>query len=108
MDWGQGLLAPATSQRAPAPELPPPRLLGAFEPVLLGWSSRQFLTGAHQVVLVRNGIFRPFALVRGRAAARWRLGRTRAEIEPLEPLTAEELAALKQDVARVQRYLGWV
>ncbi len=105
VDWGMGLLVLASSRRASAPELPPPRLLGAFEPVLLGWGSREFVTGVHQVVLVRNGIFRPFALARGRAVARWRLDGARAEIEPLEQLATEELAALERDGRRVQRYL---
>jgi len=52
--------------------------------------------------------FHPFALVRGRAAARWRLGGARAEIEPLEQLAPGELAALQRDGRSVQRYLGLI
>src|SRR5205807_3036551 len=36
------------SGRPPAAPTPPPRLLGAFEPVLLGWTSREWVLGAHQ------------------------------------------------------------
>ena len=54
-------------------ELPPPRLLGPFEPLLLGWRSREPVLGAHTGVVTLNGIFRPIALVRGRAVGTWRL-----------------------------------
>ena len=50
----------------PVAELPPPRLLGSFDPLLLGWRSREPLVGADQAILTVNGIFRPFALVRVR------------------------------------------
>ena len=59
---------------APPPEpLPPPRLLGAFDPLLLGWTSREEVVGPHKLLVTINGIFRPFALVEGRAVATWRL-----------------------------------
>jgi Winged helix DNA-binding domain len=99
---GQVALAGA----GPPPELPPPRLLGAFDPVLLGWRSREFLTGAHAVVLMRNGMFLPFALVRGRAVARWKLARGEVQLEPLEELAADERQALETDGEDVRRYLG--
>ena len=31
-----------------------PRLLGAFDPLLLGWASRTFLTGAHAAIVTVN------------------------------------------------------
>ena len=51
------------------PPLPPPRLLGAFDPLLLGWTSREPILGRNTSVVTVNGIFRPFALVRGRGVA---------------------------------------
>ncbi len=49
--------------RPPAAELPPPRLLGAYEPLLLGWTSREDVLGRHQELVTVGGLFRPFALV---------------------------------------------
>jgi Winged helix DNA-binding domain len=46
---------------------PPPRLLGAFDPVLLGWTSREAVTDGQDAALIAGGIFKPFALVGGRA-----------------------------------------
>jgi Winged helix DNA-binding domain len=90
---------------APAP-CPPPRLLGSYEPVLLGWRSREFLVGAHQVVFTVNGLFRPFALVRGRAAATWRLRDGEITLDPLHELAADDAAALEQDAGDVLSYLA--
>jgi len=92
----------------PAAPLPPPRLLGAFDPLLLGWVSRAELLGAHAAtnVVTANGIFRPIALVRGRAVATWRLERGRPVLEPFAALSRRDAAALERDGADVQRYLG--
>jgi hypothetical protein len=100
-----GLVSLRAAPRAPAP-LPPPRLLGPYEPVLLGWTSREFLAGAHQAVVAVNGLFRPFALVDGRVVALWRLRRGEVEIEPLEKLTAPGRAALEEDGRQVLSFLG--
>jgi hypothetical protein len=84
-------------------ELPPPRLLGAFDPVLLGWRSRDELLGSHQGIVTVNGIFRPFALVDGRAAGTWTMPNGTVAVEPfkkLSPRVAAALAAEAQDVAR--------
>jgi hypothetical protein len=92
---------------SPSPAVtPPPRLLGAFEPVLLGWCSREFVVGAHQVVFTVNGLFRPFALVGGRAVATWRLTGNEIQIEALRELTSDEAAALREDAQDVLSYLG--
>ena len=92
--------------RPPAGELPPPRLLGSFEPVLLGWRSRAPFVGSHERSIVGNGLFRPFALVRGRAAGTWRLAAGRVALEPFESLAEEDAAALAEDAEDVVRYLG--
>jgi hypothetical protein len=90
----------------PAAELPPPRLLGPFDPVLHGWVSRDALLGASKVVVTVNGLFRPFALVRGRAVATWRMPAGEVILEPFKPLSKRDAAALRADAREVQRYLG--
>src|SRR5450755_3593284 len=40
--------------REPAAALPPPRLLGSFDPVLHGWASREPILGAHQGIVTVN------------------------------------------------------
>lgn len=90
----------------PAPEpLPPPRLLGAFDPLLLGWTSRDEVVGPHKMLVTINGIFKPFALVEGRAVATWRLQRGQVTIEPLGKVTKKAMAALEADAGDVQRFL---
>ncbi len=85
--------------------IPPPRLLGAFDPVLLGWTSRAPVTGEHDPAIVSGGMFRPFALVGGRAAASWRITGREVELEPFVELSATDAAALRADGEDVVRYL---
>lgn len=92
--------------RPPAPEVPGPRLLGAFDPVLLGWTSRAPILGPHTQLVTTNGIFRPFALVKGRAVARWKLSRGRVALEPLGPISKAAAAALEADAADVERFIA--
>ena len=94
------------AKHRPAAEVPSPRLLGAFDPVLLGWTSREQILGPHTHLVTMNGIFRPFALVKGRAAANWKLNRGRVAIEPLAKLTKKATAELEADAADVERFLG--
>jgi hypothetical protein len=89
----------------PAP-VPPPRLLGAFDPVLLGWTSREEIVGPHKVLVTMNGVFRPFAMVRGCAVATWRLAGGKATIEYLGEVSKKDAAALESDAARVLEFLG--
>lgn len=92
--------------RAPEPEIPAPRLLGAFDPVLLGWTSREPILGPHTHLVTMNGIFRPFAMVKGRAVASWRLNRGKVAIEPLGPISKAAMAALEGDAADVERFMA--
>ena len=91
-----------SGESAPLPE---PRLLGAFDPLLHGWKSRDFVVGAHRSVVTVNGIFRPVALVAGRAVATWRMPNGVVTLEPLEPLPPAVVDRLALDAASVQRYL---
>lgn len=91
----------------PAPEkVPMPRLLGAFDPVLLGWTSREHVLGPHTTLVTRNGIFHPFAMADGRAVAKWGFPGGEVRLEPLESLPAGVAAALEADAADVVRFLG--
>ena len=92
---------------SPAPEpLPPPRLLGAFDPLLLGWTSREEVVGPHKLLVTINGIFRPFALVDGRAVARWGLAGGKVTIEHLARVKKRDAAALETEARRVLEFLG--
>jgi hypothetical protein len=92
--------------RADAAELPGPKLLGAFEPLLLGWRSREPVLGSFARRVTVGGIFRPFALVAGRAAATWRMPAGQVVLEPFEPLSARDEALLESEAADVVRFLG--
>ncbi len=95
----------AHRNQPPAAPIPPPRLLGAFDPVLLGWRSRAPLLGGHEGTLIRGGMFRPFALAGGRAVGVWRLERGEVVLEPLGRLSKANAAALRADAKDVRRYL---
>jgi hypothetical protein len=92
--------------RPPEPEVPGPRLLGAFDPILLGWTSREPILGPHTHLVTMNGIFRPFAMVKGRAVASWRLNRGKVAIEPLGSIPKAATAALEADAADVERFIA--
>jgi len=93
-------------RRHEAPDLPAPRLLGAFDPVLLGWVSREAVVGSHQGVVTVNGLFRPVALVAGRVVGSWGLADGTVSIRQLEPLRPAALRALRADAHDVLRFLG--
>ena len=95
---------PSNPQR-PTAALPPPRLLGAFEPLLLGWASRAPIVGAHRRIVTVNGLFRPFALAGGLAVATWNIRRGQVMLAPFAPLDAGTRAALATDAADVTRFL---
>jgi len=113
---GLGSIATELQQRgyalvalAGAPEVaepPSPRLLGAFDPVLLGWVSRGFVVGAHERAILSGGIFRAFALVDGVAAGLWRIAGSEAQLEPFDELSPQHASALRADGEDVIRYLA--
>ena len=84
----------------------PTRLLGPFEPLLLGWRSREDWVGRSERAIVSGGVFRPFAMVRGSAVATWRLRGGEVELEPFARVARADRAALDEDAAAVVRYLG--
>jgi hypothetical protein len=99
-----GLLQLAGSPAAA--ELPRPRLLGAFDPLLLGWRSRRPLLQENEPIVTINGLFRPFALAGGRAVATWGIVKDEVVLKPFVGLTRGEEAALGSEASDVVRFLG--
>ena len=99
-------LAALPGPRARTAVLPPPRLLGAFDPLLLGWASRDPITGPHKQIVTVNGLFRPFALAGGRAVATWTIAGGQVQLAPFAELDPQTQAALDTDAADVTRFLS--
>jgi hypothetical protein len=87
-------------------DLPPPLLLGPFDPLLLGWRSREFVLGDAQGVVTTNGIFRPIALVDGRAAGTWRMPGGRVQLELWGEMRADISEALNRESLAVEAFLS--
>jgi hypothetical protein len=101
-----GLVELADRAATPSAPLPPPRLLGVYEPLLLGWCSRTDVLGQNTDVVTKNGIFHPIALVRGRAVGIWRLAADGdLALDPFGRVAQHDLAALRRDAADVRRFL---
>jgi hypothetical protein len=107
LDEGDDGLVALRAAPPAADELPPPRLLGSFDPLLIGWKSRAFVTGEDDPKLIAGGMFLPSALVRGRAVASWRFEGAEVALTPFAgPLRPGVLRALQADAVDVRRYLG--
>jgi hypothetical protein len=105
LEQGEDGLVRLAKRRGEA-DIPPPRLLGAFDPVLLGWTSRKEIIGAHTSLVTRNGMFHPFVLVDGRAVGRWRFPKGEVILEPFEPFSSKVAAALEAEAADAVRFLS--
>ena len=90
----------------PEPALPPPRLLGVFDPLLHGWQSRAAVLGRHEPEIVRGGMFGSFALAGGRAVGTWGLSGGQVSLTLLERVSPEYWRALEADAEDVRRFLG--
>jgi hypothetical protein len=99
-------LSGAGSVRPGRASLPPPKLLGPFDPLLLGWASRAPIVGSYAPRVVSGGVFRPVALVGGRVAATWTLVDGRPQLRPFRALAPDERAALEVEAADVVRFLS--
>jgi hypothetical protein len=84
--------------------MPGPTLLGPWDELLLGWESRADVLQGNTSVVTVNGIFKPIALVRGRAVATWSV--STGALEPFAPLSATVTRALAKEWADVQRFLA--
>jgi hypothetical protein len=87
-------------------QIPPPKLLGSFDPLLHGWVSREPVLGDRQAMITAGGLFRPFALVAGRAAGTWKLDGGQVVLTPFQPLGDAEADELRSESADVVRFLG--
>ena len=84
---------------------PKPRLLGPFDPLLLGWVSRDAVVGTHQGIVTSNGLFRACALVDGRVVATWTLSGATLTVTRLEKVGAAAVDTLRHEAADVLRFL---
>ena len=98
-------LAQITRGPEPDPELPSARLLGPFDPVLLGWASRDPVLGDHKRIVTVNGLFRPFVLVAGRAAGTWTWAGGQVKLDLPDTLPAMATAELAAEAADIRRFL---
>ncbi len=92
--------------RDEVPAVPPPRLLGAFDPLLLGWCSRTLVLDSPGEVVTVNGIIKPIALVGGRAAGTWKMPGGRVELRLWRQQGRATTAALSREAAAVEAYLA--
>jgi Winged helix DNA-binding domain len=89
-----------------------PRLLGHFDPLLMGYQDRALiLDPAHaRSIQAGGGFIQPTVLAGGRVAGTWRLNRgparARLVVEPFTALAAATRDALAAEATDVGRYLG--
>jgi hypothetical protein len=82
-------------------------LLDQWDPLLVGWRSRESLLAHYPRRASAEAHYRPFAYVRARAVAIWGLRHGAVEIDkPFARLTRAELHALATDAADVERFLA--
>jgi hypothetical protein len=93
--------------REPAPETIPARLLGAFDPYLLGWKDRAFAVPARHAKRIHpgGGMLRATATVDGLAVGTWSAPRGAVELEPFGRLPAGARTELEADGQDVGRFL---
>jgi hypothetical protein len=102
----QGLQSADEIDSRAGKKLPAPRLLGSFDPLLHGWKKRSFVLGDHRTFITANGVFRPVALVEGRAVGTWSLRGGIVKIVLFEPVHEDAVSSLLNDAADVLRFLG--
>ena len=91
--------------RRPSATMPQPTLLGPWEPLLVGWVDRSWILGANVKKVTIEGLFRSFALVRGKAVATWRWEEGGPAVEPFDRISRTDRAALDREAEAVVRFL---
>jgi hypothetical protein len=81
-------------------------VLGAFEPLLLGWSDRAFVLHEPREVVTVNGIFQPIVLIDGRVAGTWTMPRGEVALRLWEPAGPPVEAALQAEIDDIARFLA--
>jgi len=104
---GSGTLLDLKGRPEPGGE-PAPRLLGAFDPILHGWESREWLIPDEdgRKVVTTNGIFRPTILAGGRIVGTWTMPGGKVELAPFDRLDRSLEETLNEEASRVCDYLG--
>jgi Winged helix DNA-binding domain len=93
------------------PKEPIVRLLGSFDPYLLGYRGRDLAVAPEHArrILPGGGVLRPTAIVDGRAVAVWRQqkrgNRLHISLEPFEELDAEIARRLEADAQDLARFV---
>jgi hypothetical protein len=102
LELGDDLVDLATHDLVP--ERVPPRLLGAFDPYLLGWKDREFAVPPEHARAVHpgGGIIRPSAIVDGVLVGIWSRRDGLDVLEPLDDAAADALAAEAADIVRFE------
>jgi hypothetical protein len=87
----------------PGPDAPaPPRLLPAFDNVLLSHADRtRVISDEHRRVVISGGIVDPVVLVDGFVAGRWRLVKGKPELEPFGPIPRRAERDLRRELDAV-------
>ncbi|HUR83443.1 MAG TPA: winged helix DNA-binding domain-containing protein [Thermoanaerobaculia bacterium] len=98
-----GLVDLRGKQRWP---LPAPRLLGPFDPILLGWSSREFVLDGAERVVTANGMFKAIALIDGRAAGSWTMPGGRVQLQLWSEQPRATMTKLARDASAVEAFLA--
>jgi hypothetical protein len=62
--------------------------------------------GPHRHLVTDNGMFRPFAMVKGRAVATWSMPKGEVVLEPLARISKADRLGLERDAEDVVRFLG--
>ena len=99
-----GLVEPKRPRTGGSPRA---RLLDQWDPLLVGWRSRESLLDRYPRRDTPEAHFRPFAYVRARAVATWSLRSGVVTIdEPFARVTRADDEALVADAADVARFLS--
>ena len=85
--------------------LPPPRLLGPFDPLLLGWHSRGLVLDQPQEVVTVNGIVKASVLVDGRVAGTWTMSGGQVKLQLWNRQSRATTAELGREASAVEAYL---
>jgi hypothetical protein len=86
---------------------PRPCLLDQWDPVLVGWRSRDALLADYPRRDDAAAHYRPFAYVGGRAVATWGLKRGRVEVDAaFAPVSRSAAEELRRDAVDVERFLS--
>ena len=111
---GERLSALAGGDEGPAQAGPAPRLLGHFDPYLLGYRDRGLVLDPRYTRRIQagGGFIQPAVIVDGRVAGTWRLARdarrgtARITVEPFTALPEASRAGLAAEAADIGRFLG--